>query len=1557
MGGPLLLSMTPSVSRPLPLPSWYSQDHERKMEVSAERAHTILKGITDEDARRLGFNPQWARPDWMLITVVPVPPPHVRPSIKMDSTDARGEDDLTIKLMDIVRANKTLRELEKNGAPNHIQLQTARLLQYHLATFVENNMPGVQPATTRSGRPLKSVSQRLKGKEGRIRGNLMGKRVDFSARTVITPDPNLAIDEVGVPRSIARNLTYPEIVTSFNINKLQELVNNGPAELPGARYIIRNDGLRLDLRLPNVQKHLQPGYKVERHIQDGDIVMFNRQPSLHKMSIMGHRIRIMPYSTFRMNLSVTSPYNADFDGDEMNLHVLQSMETRAECSEIMMVPRCIVSPQSNKPVMGIVQDTLLGSRGFTMRDCFLGKDIVMNLVLHLDHFTGELPIPCILKPKQLWTGKQIMSLFLPHIHLSKFSNGHPDDEEDELSPGDTRVIIEDGEHLCGMLDKKTLGTSAGGLVHVIFNEYGPTGARAFLGCHQRVVNHWIVNRSYSIGIGDTIADAKTMDDIVATIDASKKEVKSLVERAQSANLECQPGHTMLESFEKSVNQVLNKARDTAGTRAQKSLKETNNVKNMVTTGSKGSFINISQMIACVGQQNVEGKRIPYGFLNRTLPHFTKDDYGPESRGFVENSYLRGLTPQEFFFHAMGGREGLIDTAVKTAETGYIQRRLVKAMEDVMVKYDGTVRNAGGEVLQFLYGEDGMDAVALESQKMAHIGIPLTKMQAMYEHKLGSPHYGKEKERADGRSWLRPNLAEELKRDAEAKETLRQEYADLMEDRLALTHPRDGPFPKGKAEFPAGVNLQRLIKLAQSNYKLEPSKASALSPVEIVTKVRDLLTRLEIVKGMDRLSVEAQKNATLNFFSLIRATLASKRVLGEHRLSPQAFDWLLGEIQERFLQHRVCAGEVVGALAAQSVGEPATQMTLNTFHYAGVSSKSNVTRGVPRLKEIINVSKKPKTPSLTVFLKEKYQNDSEAAKSVQSLLEHTTLHHVTERTEIWYDPIMPSDAEKATIVPEDEDFVRAYYEIPDEEVDTSRISPWLLRIELDREAMSDKDLTMEGITSKMLQMYGADVLHVICNDDNADQLVMRVRLISDGPVNKGAEAGGDGGDDEEDYMFLKRFEASMLSQLTLRGVEGVTRVFMREPKRETTDRETGACKTVTEWVLDTEGVNLMAVMCADKKIDPTRCQSNDIVETIRILGVEAVRQSLLGELRSVIEFDGSYVNYRHLAILCDIMTFRGHLLAITRHGINRVDSGALMRCSFEETVDVLMEAAMYSETDKVRGVSENIMLGQLAPLGTGEFELYLNEGMLKDAQPTDTETGDGFENSEGYLEGAATPGNGLGSATPFGEGSPLPFGTPGMSPGNNMFSPGPGASPFGGAMFSPGVEQSPGPGNLSPYNAGGGGGGMSPGYSPTSPAYSPTSPAYSPTSPSYSPTSPAYSPTSPAYSPTSPSYSPTSPQYSPTSPSYSPTSPAYSPTSPSYSPTSPQYSPTSPSYSPTSPAYSPTSPSYSPTSPQYSPTSPSYSPTSPAYSPTSPAYSAGDVEGGGEENVDGATKTE
>jgi DNA-directed RNA polymerase II subunit RPB1 len=1508
--------------------SEYGDQPEKRLLAPAEVLN-VLKHIPSEDLAKLGLNEDYARPEWMIITVLPVPPPPVRPSIAINET-ARGEDDLTYKLADILKANGNVQRCDQEGAPAHVINEFEALLQYHVATYMDNDIAGQPQALQKSGRPVKSIRARLKGKEGRLRGNLMGKRVDFSARTVISGDPNLDLDQVGVPKSIARTLTYPEIVTPYNIHRLTQLVRNGPNEHPGAKYVIRDTGERIDLRYHKRAGDiaLQYGWKVERHIVDDDPVLFNRQPSLHKMSMMAHRVKVMPYSTFRLNLSVTSPYNADFDGDEMNLHVPQSEETRAELSQLCAVPLQIVSPQSNKPVMGIVQDTLCGIRKLTKRDTFVDYQQVMNILFWVPNWDGVVPPPAIVKPEPLWTGKQMVSLCIPKgIFLQRFDEGNP-----LISPKDNGMLISKGEIMYGIVDKKTVGATGGGLIHTIMREKGAQVCSSFFGNVQKVVNFWLLHNGFSIGIGDTIADGATMRDISNTIGEAKQKVQEIILEAQANQLSPEPGMTLRESFEHNVSRVLNQARDNAGRSAELSLKELNNVKQMVVSGSKGSFINISLMSACVGQQIVEGKRIPFGFADRSLPHFTKDDYSPESKGFIENSYLRGLTPQEFFFHAMAGREGLIDTAVKTAETGYIQRRLVKALEDIMVQYDGTTRNSLGDVIQFLYGEDGLDGTQVEKQTVDTIPGSDESFDKRYRIDL-----------MDSSKSIKPSLLEsgnEILGDFELQRTLDKEYANLLDDRNTL---RNFVFTNGDHNWPLPVNMRRVIQNAQQIFNVDRSKASDLTIPEIVHGVQNLCEKLFVLRGEGSLIEEAQNNATYLFRCLVRSRLAAKRVLEEYRLNKAAFDWVIGEVESQFGKAQVNPGEMVGVVAAQSIGEPATQMTLNTFHYAGVSSK-NVTLGVPRLKEILNVAKNIKTPALTVYLEPEIAADIEKAKVVQSAIEHTSLRNVTTATEIYYDP-----DPRTTLIEEDLDTVEAYFSIPDETVEATlhMQSPWLLRLELDRAKMLDKQLTMSQVAEKISQSFGED-LFVMWSEDNADKLIIRCRVVRD-PKSVEEE-----GEVEEDQM-VKKIEAHMLESITLRGIPDIVKVFMMEHKKSVPDDVTGEFQTRMEWVLETDGINLSQVMMTDG-VDTQRTYSNSFVEILSVLGIEATRSALYREILNVIAFDGSYVNYRHMALLVDVMTSRGHLMAITRHGINRADTGALMRCSFEETVEILLEAAAVAELDDCKGVSENIMLGQVAPLGTGSFDIYVDDEVLSTLPVDYSNVGQevaGYPKATGVIaDGAATPYDGR---------SPLNDGHVGIVDSSAAFSPlaqagmaddrggfteyggGFGQSPFGASSpgyaptspFSSFGAASPGymAGAASPAFAA-----TSPGYAPTSPSYSPSSPVYSPTSPSYSATSPAYSPTSPSYSPTSPSYSPTSPSYSPTSPSYSPTSPSYSPTSPSYSPTSPSYSPTSPSYSPTSPLHSPTSPAYSPTSPAYSPTSPSYSPTSPSYSPTSPAYS-------------------
>ncbi len=1461
--------------------------------LSTEEILNIFKHISVKDFTSLGFNEVFSRPEWMILTCLPVPPPPVRPSISFNESQ-RGEDDLTFKLADILKANISLETLEHNGAPHHAIEEAESLLQFHVATYMDNDIAGQPQALQKSGRPVKSIRARLKGKEGRIRGNLMGKRVDFSARTVISGDPNLELDQVGVPKSIAKTLTYPEVVTPYNIDRLTQLVRNGPNEHPGAKYVIRDSGDRIDLRYSkragDIQ--LQYGWKVERHIMDNDPVLFNRQPSLHKMSMMAHRVKVIPYSTFRLNLSVTSPYNADFDGDEMNLHVPQSEETRAELSQLCAVPLQIVSPQSNKPCMGIVQDTLCGIRKLTLRDTFIELDQVLNMLYWVPDWDGVIPTPAIIKPKPLWSGKQILSVAIPNgIHLQRFDEGTT-----LLSPKDNGMLIIDGQIIFGVVEKKTVGSSNGGLIHVVTREKGPQVCAKLFGNIQKVVNFWLLHNGFSTGIGDTIADGPTMREITETIAEAKKKVLDVTKEAQANLLTAKHGMTLRESFEDNVVRFLNEARDKAGRLAEVNLKDLNNVKQMVMAGSKGSFINIAQMSACVGQQSVEGKRIAFGFVDRTLPHFSKDDYSPESKGFVENSYLRGLTPQEFFFHAMGGREGLIDTAVKTAETGYIQRRLVKALEDIMVHYDNTTRNSLGNVIQFIYGEDGMDAAHIEKQSLDTIGGSDAAFEKRYRVDLLNTDHT-----------LDPSLLEsgsEILGDLKLQVLLDEEYKQLVKDRKFLREV----FVDGEANWPLPVNIRRIIQNAQQTFHIDHTKPSDLTIKDIVLGVKDLQENLLVLRGKNEIIQNAQRDAVTLFCCLLRSRLATRRVLQEYRLTKQAFDWVLSNIEAQFLRSVVHPGEMVGVLAAQSIGEPATQMTLNTFHFAGVASKK-VTSGVPRLKEILNVAKNMKTPSLTVYLEPGHAADQEQAKLIRSAIEHTTLKSVTIASEIYYDP-----DPRSTVIPEDEEIIQLHFSLLDEEAEQSfdQQSPWLLRLELDRAAMNDKDLTMGQVGERIKQTFKND-LFVIWSEDNDEKLIIRCRVVRPKSLDAETEA-------EEDHM-LKKIENTMLENITLRGVENIERVVMMKYDRKVPS-PTGEYVKEPEWVLETDGVNLSEVMTVPG-IDPTRIYTNSFIDIMEVLGIEAGRAALYKEVYNVIASDGSYVNYRHMALLVDVMTTQGGLTSVTRHGFNRSNTGALMRCSFEETVEILFEAGASAELDDCRGVSENVILGQMAPIGTGAFDVMIDEESLVKYMPEQkiTEIEDG-------QDGGVTPysnESGLVNAD-LDVKDELMF-SPLVDSGSNDAMAG-GFTAYGGADYGEAT---------SPFGAYADAP-TSPSYSPTSPSYSPTSPSYSPTSPSYSPTSPSYSPTSPSYSPTSPSYSPTSPSYSPTSPSYSPTSPSYSPTSPSYSPTSPSYSPTSPSYSPTSPAYSPTSPSYSPTSPSYSPTSPSYSPTSPSYSPTSPNYS-------------------
>jgi len=616
------------------------------MRMTPEIVLKIFRRISDEDVNFLGFSPTWSRPDWMVCQVLAVPPPAVRPSVKHDAQQ-RSEDDISHIIVNIVKANKTLQEKLQSNASEKVIEDWTMVLQYYCATMVDNKIPGVASVAQRSGRPLKSIKERLVGKPGRVRGNLMGKRVDFSARSVITPDANIGISQLGIPLKVAKNITFPEIVNKRNKKFLTKLMLNGPNEYPGAKILERKSGDSISLRYVDRNSiELFEGDIVHRHLLDGDPVLFNRQPTLHRMSMMCHFAKILKKGdTFRLNVADTKPYNADFDGDEMNLHGPQDYESAAELANLAAVARQIISPANNSPIIGIFQDSLLGSFRFTRKDINFDSRTAMNLLMAFD----KTDVKLFSKPNQRITNFELLTQILPPMS-SHFKNGQYGSGEDSKTSNNV-IEIMNGKYVRGQLDKKALGAGSKGLIHSIFNDFSYVDAGEFIDNLQNLITEYMKLSAYSVGISDLIADSSTNQKISDAMLKKKQEVKNLIDQTHLGTFENSTGKTNEVEFESKVNSILQKAADEAGKIGRKSLAADNRFVIMVNSGSKGKSLNIAQMISCLGQQNVDGKRIPYGFEDRTLPHYTKYNDSPEARGFVESSFIQGLTPTELYFHA------------------------------------------------------------------------------------------------------------------------------------------------------------------------------------------------------------------------------------------------------------------------------------------------------------------------------------------------------------------------------------------------------------------------------------------------------------------------------------------------------------------------------------------------------------------------------------------------------------------------------------------------------------------------------------------------------------------------------------------------------------------------------------------------------------------------------------------------------------------------------------------------------------------------------------------
>ena len=880
--------------------------------------YQIFKKIKDEDVDFMGFSSKYSRPEWMIITSLAVPPPSMRPSIRQPDNQ-RCEDDLTYALSSIVKTNKGLKQVLENNSTKKKIDEYQGWLQYLVSTYMDNEIPGVPPHALRSSfRPLKAITQRLKGKEGRIRGNIMGKRVDYSARTVISVDPNIDIDEFGVPMKIAMNLTIPEIVTKYNIGKLRKMIRNGPKVYPGAKTVTKaKDGdasqRNFSLKHVDVQQiadNLDIGDVVHRHLLDGDVCLFNRQPTLHRMSMMSHRIRILPFSTFRLNINATEPYNADFDGDEMNMHIPQSLQTHEELKQITSVPTQIISPGTSSPSMGIIQDTLIGGYLLTAQDQKIRRDQMNNFMMFMKDFNGNYPEPIGYENGQpYWSGKQLYSLILPDVTINQAKN----------------IKIIRGEIVDGYLNSQMLGRDASGLIKQIYNTFGIEKCKNFFNDTENLITRWLMGNSFSIGFGDCIVskeDSKMIKDI---INKNIQEAYDLIIKAHHGLfMPDLDDKYKIDKMESDLNIVLSKVQDKTKDFIVEKVSKTNNIyiASDKQAGSVGKTINLQQIMACVGQQSIWGERVSNGFTDRTLPHFPRNDLGPDAKGFCRNSFIEGLNPSEMFFHAMGGRTGSISTAIKTAESGYTSRKFIKATEDLKVNYDFTVRNASNFIVQFCYGDDNFDPSKLEKiNKIELIEYSDKKLEEIYKFDV----LGGEDDNYFG-GFMTPEALSEMKMDNGYKTLLEDEYQLIRGYRDIL---RNNYFRNTEAIGDISTfipfNLYRTLPAIQIRFNIESFHLSDLTPQYVIDKFEKTMN--------DMIVYLPEKNENWKLFRIIfKSFLSPKRVIAEYRFNKLAYDYLMEIMREKMIGALINPGELVGIIASQTLGQSTTQLTLNSVTY-------------------------------------------------------------------------------------------------------------------------------------------------------------------------------------------------------------------------------------------------------------------------------------------------------------------------------------------------------------------------------------------------------------------------------------------------------------------------------------------------------------------------------------------------------------------------------------------------------------------------------------------------
>ena len=1197
-----------------------------------EYVYRLFKKISSKSCSILGFDYYNSNPSSLVLYNIPVCPPLCRPFIKQGN-GLLSQDHITLRYEEIMKSNMTIKGYLNKG--QHKQRERFReYLAHDIATLFDNDPNGTFPSLPRgASQPHQTFAQRLKGKEpktGRIRGNLLSRRVEMSGRSVITPDPMIDLNEIGIPKKIAKTISYPEKVNLSNRSFLEKCIDNGKDVYPGALGLIRNN---TDFTIkPRPKTLLEVGDIVLRHLCDGDYVLMNRQPTLHKKSFMGHKVKIMDGYSFKLNVNVTEPYNADFDGDEMNLHCPQTISTLTEVIELAGLKNQNMSGASNSPAIAFVQDNVLAAYMMTSnQNAFSQRELMNVLARGAPYYYG-------ISSKNSFSGREILSFFTP-------------DYTDTI----TKTI-----------NKKDLIK----IISRCYHEFGEHNCFKMTGNMQKLLNEYLIHHTYSIGPKDLQRSKEVHNKVDDAASQMIKNISKRIEKIHNSQVECDK-----DLFEQFVNEEIAKATSISENLLYKD--EKSRFEPMIKSGSKGKKKNITQMKGFLGQQIVNGKRTNTGYTNRTLPHFQKYSEDISTRGFVRSSLSKGLHPFEFFFHAGGGREGLIEQALQTGQTGYIQRQMVKTLEDMTIKWSHTVNDAQNNIVQFCYGDDNATGESIQEINIRNIFCSYDQLDLKYNllSNASKEHL---------KITIEPQIIKQIPQDTKLFEEYFQQFIQMRNqliDNIINTENTENQSDMFKLYH--SINIDEKLQIIINKYKLSKTNKTNLDPTTILISYKELFERCSISQFFE---------CDYLFKFLVYAKAGPKQLICEHRLTIEAFKEFLLNLEKSYKLSRIEPGEPVGIIAAQSIGEPCTQLTLNSFHFAGAGRS----QGVPRLKELMYLEPSGRnSSSCFIYLREPHCFVEKDAHIILSEIESITIKDILKSYEFFFDSKNVSEK------------VLVYKKL---EIDTgvheTITSPWILRFELFKTKTS---LLYDTWTTLNDQDYINNPILDI--ENNAIFFRIDVEEVTRANGNNRIIPLPKKGEIPMDFQISKINELVDIGILPLQinGIQNISNAKVEKYTSYYRDPIVGSVIQKKKYFIKANGSQLIDLF-NNPAIDTQKTVSNNVLDIYETFGIEAARHILIEELSAVLKDVGD-LDIRHISLLVDRMVGTGKLLSVDMRGMDGYENGPLTKASFERITNEFLNAGLRGEVENVNGMASNIITGQAPPTGTGTVSVSIDEEMF------------------------------------------------------------------------------------------------------------------------------------------------------------------------------------------------------------------------------------------------------